>query len=71
MNPYSVLGLNQQASTKEIKDAYYKVLRIIKFYNIQMVKKYHPDQNKSPEASEKFKQVKDAYEVYKIDFFLI
>lgn len=28
-----------------------------------MVKKYHPDQNKTKEAGEKFKEIKEAYEV--------
>lgn len=55
-DPYSVLGVNRNASDKEIKKAYRKLSRI-----------YHPDSyaNKSgteaDAAAEKFKMVQEAY----------
>ena len=50
---YEVLGIPRNASQKEIKKAYY-----------QLAKKYHPDTNKGdPEASKKFQEVSEAYEV--------
>lgn len=49
---YEILGVKKGASDEEIKSAYR-----------QMAKKYHPDLNKSPEASEKFKEVNEAYSV--------
>lgn len=49
---YEVLGVSKSASQDEIKKAYRK-----------LSKKYHPDINKEPDANEKFKEVKEAYEV--------
>ncbi len=49
---YEILGIKKGASDDEIKSAYR-----------QMAKKYHPDLNKSPEASEKFKEINEAYSV--------
>lgn len=49
---YSILGLEKNATSEEIKKAY-KVL----------VKKYHPDINKEPGAEEVFKQIQKAYDV--------
>lgn len=50
---YQLLNLSRNASDSEIKKAYRS-----------LAMKYHPDRNKSnPDAEEKFKDVKEAYEV--------
>ncbi len=49
---YKILEVSRNATEKEIKSAYRKLAR-----------KYHPDVNKSKDASEKFKDVNEAYEV--------
>uniref|UniRef100_A0A182WIP0 DnaJ homolog l(2)tid, mitochondrial n=1 Tax=Anopheles minimus TaxID=112268 RepID=A0A182WIP0_9DIPT len=50
---YNTLGVTKNASSKEIKKAYY-----------QLAKKYHPDTNKDdPNAGKKFQEVSEAYEV--------
>ncbi len=49
---YDVLGVSKEAPKEEIKKAYRKLAR-----------KYHPDVNKEADASEKFKEAKEAYEV--------
>jgi molecular chaperone DnaJ len=50
---YAVLGVDKSASEKEIKKAYKK-----------LAMKFHPDKNPDdPAATEKFKEVKAAYEV--------
>lgn len=49
---YEVLGVKRNASEEEIRKAYRRLAR-----------KYHPDVNKEPDAEEKFKEVKEAYEV--------
>lgn len=51
-NYYSILGVDRNASEKEIKKAYRK-----------LALQYHPDKNKSPGAEEKFKNVAEAYDV--------
>jgi molecular chaperone DnaJ len=53
---YEVLGIKKGASPKEIKAAYYKLAKL-----------YHPDTNKSKEASEKFIEIQNAYEILSDD----
>lgn len=49
---YQTLGIARTASEKEIKSAYRKLAR-----------QYHPDVNKDPKATERFKLINEAYEV--------
>jgi len=49
---YDVLGVKRGAADDEIKAAYRR-----------MARKYHPDVNKSADASEKFREATEAYEV--------
>src|SRR3990167_10612989 len=51
---YKILGVSRSANADDIKKSYRKLAR-----------KYHPDVSKEPNAEEKFKQVKEAYEVLK------
>ncbi|KAI5694268.1 hypothetical protein M8J75_013822 [Diaphorina citri] len=54
---YQILGISKNSSAKEIKKAYY-----------ELAKKYHPDTNKTdPNASKKFHEVSEAYEVLSDD----
>ena len=53
-NYYKILGVSRDATVNEIKKSYRKLAR-----------KYHPDVSRDPNAEEKFKQVKEAYEVLK------
>ncbi|XP_047311349.1 chaperone protein DnaJ-like [Impatiens glandulifera] len=53
---YSTLGISKSANSKEIKAAYRKLAR-----------QYHPDVNKEPGATEKFKEISAAYEVLSDD----
>jgi molecular chaperone DnaJ len=55
MNPYEVLGVSSSASLDEIEESYRT-----------LVKKIHPDINQDdPEASNKFKEVQNAYDLLK------
>ena len=49
---YKILGVERNADEKQIKTAFRKLAR-----------QFHPDVNKSPEASTKFKEINEAYEV--------
>ncbi|KAG8388265.1 hypothetical protein BUALT_Bualt02G0107700 [Buddleja alternifolia] len=53
---YSTLGVPKSATSKDIKAAYRKLAR-----------QYHPDVNKEPGATEKFKEISAAYEVLSDD----
>lgn len=53
---YEVLGVGKNASADDIKKAYR-----------QLARKYHPDVNKEANAEEKFKEVKEAYDVLSDD----
>src|SRR5579884_2589855 len=49
---YEVLGVSRSASDDDIKKAYRK-----------LALQYHPDRNKAPEATERFKEATEAYQV--------
>ncbi|CAN3373341.1 hypothetical protein DIURU_001284 [Diutina rugosa] len=51
-DPYKTLGIDKSADQKEVKKAYY-----------QLVKKYHPDVNKEPDAEKKFHKIQESYEL--------
>lgn len=52
MNPYDILGVSPAASDAEIKRAYR-----------DLVKKFHPDRNPSPEAKLLIVQINEAYDI--------
>lgn len=51
-DPYKTLGVDKSADQKDIKKAYY-----------QLVKKYHPDVNKEVDAEKKFHKIQESYEL--------
>ncbi|KAI9876019.1 MAG: hypothetical protein M1830_007534 [Pleopsidium flavum] len=51
-NPYTVLGVDKNASASDIKKAYYT-----------LAKKSHPDTNKDPSAKDRFSEAQSAYEI--------
>jgi len=51
-DPYEILGVAKEASQEDIKRAYRK-----------LAAKYHPDVNKTPEATQKFKEIQQAWEI--------
>ena len=51
-NPYTVLGVDKNASPSDIKKAYYS-----------LAKKYHPDTNKASGAKDRFAESQTAYEM--------
>ena len=53
---YEVLGVDKNVNGDEVKKAFRK-----------MARQYHPDVNKAPDAEEKFKEVKEAYDVLSDD----
>lgn len=53
---YKILGVDKKASSDDIKKQYRRLAR-----------KYHPDVSSEQNAEEKFKEVKEAYEVLKDD----
>ncbi|KAJ1381212.1 DnaJ domain containing protein, partial [Sesbania bispinosa] len=52
IDPYKVLGVDKNASQREIQKAFHKL-------SLQ----YHPDKNKAKSAQEKFAQINNAYEI--------
>ncbi|EXX87966.1 molecular chaperone DnaJ [Paenibacillus darwinianus] len=53
---YEVLGVGKDASAEDVKKAYRKLAR-----------QYHPDVNKATDAEDKFKEVKEAYDILSDD----
>lgn len=51
-DPYKVLGVDKSADQKDIKKAYYT-----------LVKKYHPDVNKEKDAEKRFHKIQESYEL--------
>ncbi|AFU60192.1 putative chaperone protein DnaJ [Candidatus Nitrososphaera gargensis Ga9.2] len=51
MNYYAVLGISPDATADEVRQAYFRLAKL-----------YHPDRNKSPEATEKMAEINLAYE---------
>ena len=52
-NFYDILGVSQDSNEQDIKKSYRKL-------SLQ----YHPDRNSDPQATEKYKQINEAYEFF-------
>ncbi len=52
MDLYEILEIKSNASELEIKKAYFRLAKV-----------YHPDKNKSSDASEKFQKIQSAYDI--------
>ena len=52
MDYYKTLGIERNASEKDIKKSYHK-----------LALQFHPDKNKEPLAEKKFKEISEAYEI--------
>ena len=50
-SPYEILNIHKNSTEEEVKKAYHDLAR-----------KYHPDKNSDPDAEERFKEIKYAYE---------
>ena len=55
-DPYYILGVDKRADFPEVKKKFYEYANI-----------YHPDKNPSPEASDEFMLIKDAFEQIKAE----
>ncbi|ADV20936.1 chaperone DnaJ [Cryptococcus gattii Ru294] len=55
-DPYDVLGVSKDASSSDIKKAYYG-----------LAKKWHPDSSKEKDAKEKFHEIQAAYDILSDD----
>lgn len=68
MNHFQVLGLQKGASDTEIKNAFYDLSKkvYIMLRSKSFIFQYHPDLvGNSPQAAQKFFEVKEAYELLK------
>lgn len=54
MDHFEALGLSCDCSNKDVKEAY-----------LNLAKRWHPDNNKSPQASQRFMMINAAYEALK------
>lgn len=54
MDHFETLGLNINCNNKDVKEAY-----------LNLARRWHPDNNKSPQASQRFMMINSAYEALK------
>mmetsp|Transcript_19684 Transcript_19684/g.14132 ORF Transcript_19684/g.14132 Transcript_19684/m.14132 type:complete len:146 (+) Transcript_19684:20-457(+) len=57
-NFYTLLNVEKNCSKSELKKAYFKLSKI-----------YHPDKNPDEDTTDKFMEIKTAYEIMSDDFF--